>query len=396
MANNTSQELIIDSCEVENSFKIKEKPQMKKKSIISIVLVLSIIASLFTMSAISTSAAGKPAAPSVTIVNGGSANGLYVRWTSTGDKYEIAYREKGDNANGAGYTKLQTYSSYLTITGLSSGVCYEVQVRAYRSSQWGGWSKTRSMTFIARPSLGGKYRNSKNYIYWKAIPGANKYTVVRFDVDKDTYKTVYSGSETSFTDDYIPLGKHKYQIIAMYETENNGTAYSSWSKVTNMNWNPSEDDAKHIITDFLKGKGLNDAAVCGIIANIKAICNFSVGEYTQPISRFGGVYGGLCAWYADNFKRFERDCPDWKTSFSSQLEYLWKTLLKDGKGKETEPYYYPYCNGCLNRLLTIKNTTQGAEEAAKVFCNNYVLAADMTQFQTILSGFAKQDFDLRS
>ena len=87
MANNTSQELIIDSCEVENSFNIREKTQMKKKSIISIVLVLSIIASLFTMSAISTSAAGKPAAPSVTIVNGGSANGLYVRWTSTGDKY---------------------------------------------------------------------------------------------------------------------------------------------------------------------------------------------------------------------------------------------------------------------------------------------------------------------
>ena len=52
MANNTSQELIIDSCEVENSFNIREKTQMKKKSIISIVLVLSIIASLFTMSAI--------------------------------------------------------------------------------------------------------------------------------------------------------------------------------------------------------------------------------------------------------------------------------------------------------------------------------------------------------
>ena len=57
---------------------------MKKKSIISIVLVLSIIASLFTISAISTSAAGKPVL-SVANVTGGQN----LSWNKNGNNGRI-------------------------------------------------------------------------------------------------------------------------------------------------------------------------------------------------------------------------------------------------------------------------------------------------------------------
>ena len=68
-----------------------------KKRVLSILLIMSIITSIFTVSAATADAAVKPATPSVTIVNGGSANGLYVKWNSVGNKasYQVAYRPAG-------------------------------------------------------------------------------------------------------------------------------------------------------------------------------------------------------------------------------------------------------------------------------------------------------------
>ena len=104
-----------------------------KKRVLSILLIMSIITSIFTVSAATADAAVKPATPSVTIVNGGSANGLYVKWNSVGNKasYQVAYRPAGSYGCGQGYSYKTTSNTNITLTGLKSGVSYQVQVRAY-------------------------------------------------------------------------------------------------------------------------------------------------------------------------------------------------------------------------------------------------------------------------
>ena len=71
-----------------------------KKRIISIFLIISVITSLFAVTAVSSSAATKPATPVVKIHNGGSANGLYVTWDNISPRatYQIAYRPYGYRA----------------------------------------------------------------------------------------------------------------------------------------------------------------------------------------------------------------------------------------------------------------------------------------------------------
>ena len=97
-----------------------------KKRIISIFLIISVITSLFAVTAVSSSAATKPATPVVKIHNGGSANGLYVTWDNISPRatYQIAYRPYGYRA----YNYTNTNKTNITLTNLTSGVCYQVQV----------------------------------------------------------------------------------------------------------------------------------------------------------------------------------------------------------------------------------------------------------------------------
>ena len=173
-------------------------------------LIISVLTSLFTVSAISTSAASKPATPSVTIANGGSSQGLYVTWSNVSNNavYQVAYRPVGNYRSGQGYTYKTTANRNITLTGLTSGVCYQVQVRARVNGVYGNYSGTKSMTFLSRPLL-RDYLDDDEYlvINWNSVKGANYYRSAK-------------AGET-----------YRYQVRAMYRTQKNGTAYSAWSNV---------------------------------------------------------------------------------------------------------------------------------------------------------------------
>lgn len=202
-----------------------------KKRIVSIFLVISVIASLFAVTAVSSSAAAKPATPVVKIHNGGSANGLYVTWNNISPRatYQVAYRRIG----ATGYTYTNTNKTNITLTNLKSGVGYQVQVRANINGIYGNYSKTKSMTFLSRPLIRDSV-DARDYllISWTKIPGANCYELVKWNVAKRKWDTVYFGNSASFRDGSARAGEsYRYQLRAKYKTEKNGTACSAWSNV---------------------------------------------------------------------------------------------------------------------------------------------------------------------
>lgn len=103
-----------------------------KKRIISMFLIVSIIASLFAVSAVSTSAASKAAKPIITSIL--PINGkLNVKWYHNGKytkMYGIAWQEWGSGKWKYNYTKKSSQKTF-DITGLTPYKNYNIRVCAY-------------------------------------------------------------------------------------------------------------------------------------------------------------------------------------------------------------------------------------------------------------------------
>lgn len=110
-----------------------------------------------------------------------------------------------------------------------------------------------------------------------------------------------------------------------------------------------------IIVDFLLGKGLNAAAACGIIGNIKSESEFntaSIGDY--------GTSFGICQWHFERGDRMKQVAgSDWKNNLTGQLEYLWQEL---------QSTYYATVLAPLN---AVANTQDGAMQAADIFVRHF-------------------------
>ena len=127
----------------------------------------------------------------------------------------------------------------------------------------------------------------------------------------------------------------------------------------------SVDSAKlegnyRIIFDYLTGKGLNAAAVCGILANIwgETRGNPSI---VGTADSFGSI--GICQW---TFNRksdlLEYLGGNWIGNLSGQLDFLWHELNDTKK---------PYRSNTLIPLQSLPVTEAGAREAARIFVKYY-------------------------
>ena len=85
------------------------------------------------------------------------------------------------------------------------------------------------------------------------------------------------------------------------------------------------DGNAKVIWNFLKAKGLSDAAAAGVLGNIQAECNFrltAVGD--------NGTSFGLIQWHAGRWDRLKQFCSEKKldpNSLQGQLEFLWNESL---------------------------------------------------------------------
>lgn len=112
-----------------------------------------------------------------------------------------------------------------------------------------------------------------------------------------------------------------------------------------------------VIFDYLVGKGLNAAAACGILANIR-------GESGGNPSLVGtaDAYGsiGICQWtFGRKTALLNFVNGNWRNNLSGQLDFLWHEL--NGS----------YRNSVLIPLQNEPNTEAGARDAAYVFVSKF-------------------------
>ena len=167
----------------------------------------------------------KPAAPTVSVANG--VNGLDVAWgkVANAQSYLVYYKTATTN-----WSCFSTSSTKATIVRVSSGKYYYVQVQSIGSSGVkGNYSNVKTMTFLLRANITSLTYNGNNNLKWNAVPGANKYQIARLKSGDKAYTYFYS-TTPSYTEKNAVGGiAYTYQVRAMYQTANNGTAYGAWS-----------------------------------------------------------------------------------------------------------------------------------------------------------------------
>ena len=167
----------------------------------------------------------KPAAPTVSVANG--VNGLDVAWGRvTNAKSYTVYYKTGSNS----WSTVITSGTRVTLPKVQSGKFYYVQVQSIGANGVkGNYSKVKTMTYLSRANITSLTYNGSNTLKINAVPGANKYQIARLKSGDKSYTYFYTTS-TTFTEKNAVGGiAYTYQVRAMYQTPNNGTAYGAWS-----------------------------------------------------------------------------------------------------------------------------------------------------------------------
>lgn len=160
------------------------------------------------------------------------------------------------------------------------------------------------------------------------------------------------------------------------------------------NVNALTDQNARIAANFFLNKGLNPAATCGILANIKAECSFKTN--TTGDWQFGGG-GGICGWlnqkgfrFWDMMKEWVRANyhVDWTETMEGQCAFLWHTLT------DSSFNYYDkvYGKSLLNVLKSVPNSEEGARTAAVRFVTVYERPAYLSLNQQRRGNWAVEFF----
>lgn len=180
----------------------------------------------FTFVEIPDSTVVKPAAPTLSVSN--TTGGLKASWNKVANavSYIMYYR----SINATSWSSLSTSNTSYNVPNAKSGTLYYVQVQSVgKNNVKGNCSAVKSMTYIARTTITGLNYNGNNTLTWSKISGANNYQVARIKKGESSYTYFYT-SNTSLTERNATGGtSYTYQVRAMYQTANNGTAYGAWS-----------------------------------------------------------------------------------------------------------------------------------------------------------------------
>ncbi len=142
-----------------------------------------------------------------------------------------------------------------------------------------------------------------------------------------------------------------------------------------------KNNEEKIFYFLLEKMDMNSAAGAGVIANIQYESSFKPNALGD-----GGTSYGICQWHAlryENLKRFcERNGFNY-TKLDGQLNFLKYELESD--------YYYN--RNVLAPIKAVPNTSQGAYNAAYVWCCKFEIPADKETKGDIRGQLAKKKFD---
>ena len=115
------------------------------------------------------------------------------------------------------------------------------------------------------------------------------------------------------------------------------------------------------VYNYLSQQGFNDAAICGILANIQHESNFNPNALGD-----GGTSYGICQWHNSRWDRLKNYCSQNgldSTTLDGQLSYLVWELQNN----------YP---SVYNNVKSVPNTAQGAYDAAYEWTVHFEIPAN--------------------
>lgn len=166
-----------------------------------------------------------PTAPTVSVANG--VSGLDVAWgkVANAKSYIVYYKTAS-----TGWSSVSTTATRVSLPKAQSGKYYYVQVQSIGANGVkGNYSKVKTMTYLSRVNINSLVYNGNNTLKWYAVPGANKYQIARLKSGDKSYTYFYTTSTTLTEKNAIGGIAYTYQVRAMYQTSNSGTAYGAWS-----------------------------------------------------------------------------------------------------------------------------------------------------------------------
>ena len=161
------------------------------------------------------------------------SNGIRATWKAVNgaSEYIVDFKSSDD----AEWSSKSTKNTYYPLLDVESGKLYSFKVRPVSGNAEGPDSRIKSMTFIAQVSAQMSASDDGMRLDWGAVNGANKFQIAKKKRGDAEYE--YFTSENAFFDDNAVAGSkdiYTYQVRAMYETPDNGTAFGAWSAVYNL------------------------------------------------------------------------------------------------------------------------------------------------------------------
>lgn len=129
------------------------------------------------------------------------------------------------------------------------------------------------------------------------------------------------------------------------------------------------------IAEYLIGKGLNAAATCGVLANIRRESSFSL----TAVSKDGNYSVGICQWTFGRKTKFLAAVPDYKTNLTGQLNFLW--------GELNSGY-----TSVLSAMRSVPNTEAGARQAADIWVRKFEMPGNINYESSLRQGWAAEYF----
>ncbi|MCM1330694.1 MAG: phage tail tip lysozyme [Ruminococcus sp.] len=187
--------------------------------------------------------------------------------------------------------------------------------------------------------------NSTSYFYYA------------FDATIDSSYTVSDSIKDSmpYCAVFLASNEEKAQENTGFYANYEALSYAAARSVTS---SPNEEKVYQYLKYTL---GLNDAACCGVLANIQAESGFNPNA-----SGDSGTSYGICQWHSGRFTSLKNHCStygyDW-TTLEGQLDYLKTELQGSYRARVYEP------------LLQVNNTANGAAESAKIWQKSFEVCA---------------------
>jgi len=172
-------------------------------------------------------------------------------------------------------------------------------------------------------------------------------------------------SVTQLVDNFTKISDYIKEVAAAYKSGDTDASnvvlnLEGFSTAgTASTGNATQDE----IYNYLSSQGFNNAAICGILANIEHESNFN----TTAVGDSGTSYG-ICQWHNSRWTNLSNYCSS-NNLDSSSLEGQLSYLVYELKNNYSSVY---------NTLKSVPNTAEGAYQAAYVWTTDFEIPADTT------------------